>query len=93
MDIRIDTFGALLEREYELHVRCSACDRWGRVDLEKLVLLGHRDCRFAGATFTCVRCGRSARELQIRPPQPTRAVHGWPGLIPGKNSGFTTGKN
>lgn len=79
--IRVDTIRALLQGGYELGVHCAGCDRWGTAPLEKLVLLGHGSCRFAGMAFRCQRCGSTTSTLQVRPPAPTRDQQtvGWIG--------------
>lgn len=75
----LGTYRALLEHQHGLAVHCTRCERWGTVNLARLVLQGHGDCHWHGATFRCIRCGGVSTELQVRPPVPVRdpAVHGW----------------
>jgi hypothetical protein len=73
--IDLGTIAGLHSRAHELHAYCLRCDRWRVLDLESLVACGLGERRLP-LRVRCARCGEPG-QLQVRPPEPTRATSGW----------------
>jgi hypothetical protein len=73
--IDLGTLAGLYQHDHELHAYCLHCDRWGVLDLERMVLTGQGSTRLPLAV-RCQDCGERGT-LQVRPPMPTRGPGGW----------------
>ena len=62
----------LLARDHEVHAYCSQCERWRKVDLAHLVLLGQGDRRLP-FRVRCLQCHQLG-VVQIRPPMPQALI-------------------
>jgi hypothetical protein len=67
--IRVSTFAELKDAEYGLALYCMACDRWGEVDLARLIDTGHGGRTVTNTRFRCRDCG-NVLEKQLRAPVP-----------------------
>ena len=67
--IRLDTFRALLEHEYQVGCWCPGCRRWATTDLEMLVRNGLGDRSITACKARCRKCGMEG-QWQVRPPTP-----------------------
>jgi hypothetical protein len=67
--IRVSTFEDLNSQDYSLALYCLTCDRWGDVDLNRLIKTGLGDRPVTAARFRCRDCGQLV-EKQLRPPVP-----------------------
>ena len=65
--IRLDTFGALNDRQHQMAAYCSRCQRWAVLDLPQLIAEGRGDYKFVGHQPRCGECGEPG-EWQLRPP-------------------------
>jgi hypothetical protein len=68
-----DSYQGLFEHQHWLAVRCTRCQCWGKVNLARLVLLGHGRCHWRGAVFRCVRCGEASTTVQVGPSDAARS--------------------
>lgn len=67
--IRLDTFRALLEHEYQVGCWCPGCRRWATTDLAMLVRNGLGDRSITACKARCRKCGMEG-QWQVRPPCP-----------------------
>ena len=68
--IRVATFEDLNRQDYGLALYCMGCDRWGDVNLNRLIEIGKGHKPVTEARFRCRDCGELV-EKQVRPPVPS----------------------
>ena len=68
--ISMRTIEELHSHNHTLALYCLSCDRWGKVDLDRLIQFGKGDKPVTEARFRCRDCGEIV-EKQVRPPVPS----------------------
>ncbi len=68
--ISMGTIENLREQNHTLALYCLSCDRWGEVNLDRLIQTGQGDKPVTEARFRCRDCGVIV-EKQVRPPLPS----------------------
>ncbi len=67
--ISMGTIEELHSHNHTLALYCISCNRWGEVNLDRLIEIGQGDKPVTEARFRCRDCGEIV-EKQVRPPVP-----------------------